>query len=286
MDMSACPDGYKKIYGSDEYFYEIFNKTRSQFPHVKKEYIDIIKFYSDPYLQHIALYLIENYLDVKKHLEKDSTFSKNTACDNLNRWFDERKNIFTFSGKCESKVKHWDIQIEQLWKNMQADDPNHTCIRYTRFTNTADFPYDMKKPICYKSVPEDYICYSPKQVVSATGKTCPKSEQIIVPAKCPTDDKSYVSSQVQTQAASDSFHSTLPTVGLSVGSTLFGTGFLLFFLYKFTPLVSWLYNRRINNTRYPQYFMEDESFESYEGSSENAYTHSNNERNYIHYHSS
>ncbi|SBS90755.1 PIR protein [Plasmodium ovale] len=282
-----CPKKFNDIHACPEYFYEMFNKTRSVFNNVKNKYLEQIKSYSDPFLQHVALYLIENYEESKNFIAKNSSFKDNTACDNLNRWFDERKNLFTSSGKCASKISSWNIQIEQLWKDMQLDYPDHTCTRYKRFTNTAVFPGDLNNPICYWSVPENYKCPSPKSTaVSPVEKTCPKCEPIIIPAKCPTIDSPYTSSQVQTQTACDSSHSTLPTIGLSVSSTLLGTAVFLFFLYKFTPLISWLYNRRINNRRDIQYFMEDESFESYERSVDNAYAQSNKGRNYIHYHSS
>ncbi|SBS93208.1 PIR protein [Plasmodium ovale] len=287
MDISACPADYKKIKGSPEYFYEIFNKTRSDFSNVKQQYIDIIKSYSDPYLQHVALYLIENYLEVKHHLVKDSRYSKNVACNNLNRWFDERKNLFTFSEKCKTKNIHWEIQIEDLWKRIQEEDPEHTCQRYKVFTNTANFPDDLKNPICYKSVPENCECSSPKpDVVSTVENSCPKCEKSIMPANCPTFDTSFIPSQAQIQERSESCSSALPTMAISLGSILMGTVVILFCLYKFTPLISWLYNRKINNRRNTQYFMKDESFGSYERYPENAYAQLNNERNYLLYHSS
>ncbi|SBS91858.1 PIR Superfamily Protein [Plasmodium ovale curtisi] len=286
MDISACPAGYKKIYGSAEYFYEIFNKTRSDFSNVNQKYIDIIKSYSDPYLQHVALYLIENYLEVKHHLVKDSRFNQNVACENLNRWFDERKNLFTFSEKCKTKTRHWEIQIEGLWEEIQKEYPEHTCKRFKVFTNTASFPDELKNPICYRSVPEDYECSSPKRaVVSTVENSCPKCAETIIPANCPTFDTSFISSQVQIQERSESCPSALPTMAFSLGSTFIGTVVILFCLYKFTPLVSWLYNRKINNRRHTHYFMEEESFDSYGRSPENTYAHSNNERNYLLYHS-
>ncbi|SBS93099.1 PIR Superfamily Protein [Plasmodium ovale curtisi] len=262
-----------------------FNTPLSLFTNIEKisTYIEKVKKIEDPILQYISLYLGEFFETAKN----DFTGKKNNdnACWSLNRWLDQMKNIYTSAKFCKTNESIWDKYIEGdngLWNLLKNRDSTTKLCNRT-FTTTVTFPTYIASPECHKHVPQEYICYSPEE------KPCPQQDIIreetpFLASHPPPQQQCTIehvpSLEAQVSCDVNFVDSKIFVIGFSVFSTISGVSLILFILYKFTPLVSWLYNRRMKNRKL-QYFREEELYES--SMYENNYAYSNNRRNYLHY---
>ncbi|SBT58172.1 PIR Superfamily Protein [Plasmodium ovale wallikeri] len=262
-----------------------FNSPRSLFTNIEKinTYIEQVKKIEDPILQHISLYLGE-FFEIAKNDFTGKKYNDN-ACWSLNRWLDQMRNIYTSTKFCKTNEGIWDKYIEGengFWSLLQnRDNTANLCDRFV--TTTVTFPTNLVSPACHKHVPQEYICYSPEE------KPCPQQDIIREETpflashtspqqQCTVEHAPSVEAQISCDA--NFVDSKIFVIGFSVFSTFFGVFLILFILYKFTPLVSWLYNRRMKNRKL-QHFREEELYES--SMYENTYEYSNNRINYLRY---
>ncbi|SBT58716.1 PIR Superfamily Protein [Plasmodium ovale wallikeri] len=262
-----------------------FNSPRSLFTNIEKinTYIEQVKKIEDPILQHISLYLGE-FFEIAKNDFTGKKYNDN-ACWSLNRWLDQMRNIYTSTKFCKTNEGIWDKYIEGengFWSLLQNRDKTaNLCDRFV--TTTVTFPTNLVSPACHKHVPQEYICYSPEE------KPCPQQDIIREETpflashtspqqQCTVEHAPSVEAQISCDA--NFVDSKIFVIGFSVFSTFFGVFLILFILYKFTPLVSWLYNRRMKNRKL-QHFREEELYES--SMYENTYEYSNNRINYLRY---
>ncbi|SBT01850.1 PIR Superfamily Protein [Plasmodium ovale curtisi] len=285
-----CDEKYANVGLCIGDFYYLFNHTRTYLTGVPEEYLNKIKYFSDPILRHYALYLYHNYKDAQKYFNKTLSNRENTACDNLNRWIDQRKSFFTHAAKCEENLKLWKRDMDPLWKLVQTLLPGNQCERNEIFSATSEFPKSLIPPVCYKHVPEHFICVNPpreripRPQSSPSHPKQPTEVKAAVPAKCPTLDTSQSISQAVMDFVCEECPSTTPVIAFTTFSTMFGTFILLFFLYKFTPLIPWLYRRRVNGSIPGRHIIE-ETYEEFEQASQSTSANYQNRRNYLHYQS-
>lgn len=182
---------------------------------------------------------MNSYEKYKDHFTTHGRRNDDTACDNFNRWLDQRKSFFTYGKKCKKNLELWNTYIEPLWNDLQKNNNNTKCIRKDIFSATTEFPSELPPPICYKHVPEEHICFNPTEKNPSICDTyCYKCKRNSIPVetpapeRCPSFDTSLIPPQVQNQNTCNDCPSTTSAVILSAGTTLFGTIFLFFFLYK------------------------------------------------------
>ncbi|SBS82473.1 PIR Superfamily Protein [Plasmodium ovale curtisi] len=254
----SVPHDIDKSYG---YYYRQLNYIHNSFSNVNENYLGEVLKIEDPILQLISLDMIEYYIELKR-LAPDCSIG-NPACDALNWWLNQRKYFFSFAENCEKKKQLWEDKIEQLWKKLEADSKYGSWCKRQKYTFTTTFPEEMKSIKCNDIQNENKSSICPEQPCPLCPELdCTNCSKLICPdchkescTPCPpqVECSSNISSETQleriqlpskdslTQFFSDSVSSQ---VILIMGGTLLGVLFILFLLYKFTPLVSWLYSRQ------------------------------------------
>ncbi|SBT51023.1 PIR Superfamily Protein [Plasmodium ovale wallikeri] len=281
-------DQPKKLCPTNSYscYSNYFIQPITVFTHIKNisTYIEKVKQIKDPILHHISLYLGELFEMAKN----DFTGINNhdNACWSLNRWLDQMKNIYTSVKTCKMNERTWNEHIEGesgLWNFLKVRDTKGNLCNRASYTSVT-FPNDLVTPVCHMHVPETYICNSP-EVNPCPEQKMNKEGVSLLSAPPPSQHRCIHEQTVppEAQISSDVYFSDskIFVIGFSIFSTLFAIFFILLILYKFTPLVSWLYNRRMKNKRFQQHFSEEELYEP----PGNTYTNSDYGRNYLHYYS-
>ncbi|VUZ95660.1 PIR protein [Plasmodium vivax] len=286
MDLLACPESSSEKGACIEYYFELYNDVRVEFSNKTLEYVNTIKNYTHPFLKLVSLYLVENYYRAKEYFNTNGDNIHNVACHNLNRWLDQRKNFFTFSEKCNSSVTEWRIQVEELWKTIQHKFGDKHCNRVNKFSNTTVIPPEMLPATCYSSVPEEWLRnFQAQNQKLLNQKNCSNSENSSDKTVIPLLDLSGAVPLVKNSVECEPCPSTIPAVALTGSCTILGTLVLLFFLYKFTPLVSWMYNRRFKKRNRSNHNAEYVSYDTFARFPPNMDANFENRRSYISYHS-
>ncbi|SBT56475.1 PIR Superfamily Protein [Plasmodium ovale wallikeri] len=258
----------------------------------------------DPYLQHISLHLVHRYQEGNSNFSKcNIPDNKTTACLYLNHWSNYMKDLYTYAGKCPKKENLWKRYIDSLWKLLENTYTVRTsktnkawCTVYNYGTyNKTPIPIKLSNKyneivqkscnptILQPSLPacEKYIDGTASHRTPQTDDS-PKSDCL-----CSTESSIAFAQQAQgvsEESIQNSSDSTTFYIALSSGFTLLGTIVILFFLYKFTPLISWLNRKRINKKELGSYINEVEE-EELLGDYENMEVHNQNIRNKIFYNS-
>ncbi|CAI7720299.1 PIR protein [Plasmodium vivax] len=286
MAVLTCPQSSYEKEACIEYYFELYNDVRVKFSNETLAYVDKIKYFPDPFLKLVSLYLVENYHRAKEYFSTNGDNINNVACHNLNRWLDQRKNFFTFSENCNKSITAWRIHIEELWKTIQKDFGTKQCSRVNKFSNTTDIPPEMLPATCYKGVPEDWECTSKEQYQKLLNKkNCSSSETSSDKTRISLLDVTDAVPQVPKSIDCEPCPSTIPAVVLTGSCTIWRTLVLLFFLYKFTPLVSWMYNRRFKKRKRSHHNTEYVSYDTFARVPPNMDANFENRRSYISYHS-
>ncbi|KMZ77270.1 hypothetical protein PVIIG_06254 [Plasmodium vivax India VII] len=155
-------------------FYYDFSDVKSEFSSVDDNYLDVIKTMEDPILQHISLYLVNNYKNAKSYFCKSSKPSDDIACSNLNRWLDQKKNIYTSATNCTKNSEAWTKHIVPLWNLLDQNNNGTKCIRKEIFSKNSNFPEKLKPYTCHKHVPQNYTYTDPKAISLTTEDPCSK----------------------------------------------------------------------------------------------------------------
>ncbi|CAG9484369.1 unnamed protein product [Plasmodium vivax] len=235
-----CPTRNSK-YTKNEFYIECAQNTfetfHKKFDRVEGEYLDYIKNINDPILRHIFLYFIQYYIDGYYYFKDSDQGFRDTACSYLRYWLQEKKDLFTYGERCQTKKGLWEEKIKILLDTLKK---NHTltktienkpwCDHFT-LSLTSEYPGTLPSPKCEERFSqESSITYPPPQPVK-TECECAKIEDSVIPLQ-----------PVQPQE-------TDPTKNLAVtsGFTAVGTLGTLFFLYRFTPMMSWFRRPGMNN---------------------------------------
>ncbi|SBT73832.1 PIR protein [Plasmodium ovale] len=268
------PSDPGKSYG---YYFRQLGEIRSSFINITTNYLNKVMSIEDPILQLISLDMIEYYMELKKNAP--DCHKDNPACVALNWWLNQRKYFFSFAEKCEKKKKQWEDTIEPLWNELQADSKYESWCKRKIYTFNTTFPTEMTSIKCNGIQNENQSSICPEQQCpSCPEKQCPSCPEQQCPScpelnctkcselQCPDYHKesctpcrpqvecsNNISSETHLERielpSKDSFSqffsdSISSQVIPMMGGTLLGVLFILFLLYKFTPLVSWLYSRQ------------------------------------------
>ncbi|SBT33192.1 PIR Superfamily Protein [Plasmodium ovale wallikeri] len=287
---TKCPSCHKEHISTDSY-----RKELNEIPnisHINEIYLEKIKNITDPILLYHSLSLIKHYEYGSKQFSK-CTYKNNvhTACQHLNYWLGQRKHIYTCGRKCVTREKFWKEQIQPLYELLHSNNKNegeHWCnINPHIFHYT--FPENITLPdICQKSVSTVKINSFPKEYNSPTCE-CNNCDNLTLPSTscdCTNRYDRISASPEKAEYCENSRPCPMELyTGLSVFLTLCGCFFILFLLCKFTPLISWLYGRRIKEKRLMYHIDDDETDEFLAGRSHNTDAHYGYRQNEIFYQS-
>ncbi|SBT58132.1 PIR Superfamily Protein [Plasmodium ovale wallikeri] len=296
MSTQQCPENYTIINTCYAYFLHYFNAVRSDFKKVTSPYLEIIKEISDPILQHISLYLVDNYLYAQPYFNNNERPLRNEACKNLNRWLDQRKSLFTYVGKCKSNVDLWDTYIEPLWAELKNNNKEKMCERHPVHHDTTTIPSEVLLSSCNKHVPDNYNCTEHSKITSRECENPPSERKnisipwaTVLPAKSfsPTvpsfGETTAIAPQIQSERECEVCPSVTNYIIISVGFTFLFTIFFLFFLFKFTSFLSCFHNRRMKDKMIMQDIVDEHTYEVVGRNSQNTEANFDNRRNYLLY---
>ncbi|SBS82511.1 PIR protein [Plasmodium ovale] len=281
------------------YWTDFFNQIEVNFSN-SNNYVEEISKYEDPILKHIALYVVENYKAGEKYFRNGDKEDK--ACYTLNRWLDQKRNFFTSGKKCKNNADLWDKTIEELWTRLYTENNKKLCLRKSNTTN--GYPHILGEPNCYKHIPENDNYFDPKETPSSicqnhvVPSTCTCPAQVICPAQVTSSEKDMCPEPAicncDTAPSMHESHTSLECnytgskeldMITSSSFTFFGTCILFFILSKFTPLISWLYSRKIKGKMGSHYTGEEDTYDILGSYSGNYNSHGEEGRNNILYYS-
>ncbi|SBT57173.1 PIR Superfamily Protein [Plasmodium ovale wallikeri] len=264
--------------GSYGYYCREFSEILKDYNSFNNSYFEKIITIKDPILLHISLRLVVNYI-----IGKDKApicRGSNPSCEALNRWLDKEKYLFTFAEKYIKNKTLWDDEIEKLWKELENDEQYEKwCIRKPYIFST-EFPEEINNIISRDTEFEDTSTNCPKlECPSCSNKiTCMnQNNQESSYDHSPIFHKDYYTCYFTSNKQSDLI--------LLVLCTIAGTFGILFLLYKFTPIISWLYRRKLKTENIQSYIREENTDEILGNFTENIETFSANRRNNMLYHS-
>ncbi|SCO71512.1 hypothetical protein PVC01_050037800 [Plasmodium vivax] len=217
---------------------KIFESFRPNFNRVKNEHLNYIKGINDPILRHIFIYFIQYYIDGFNYFKKSQKSHRSEACKYLNRWLQDKKDLFTHGEKCETKIELWETEIGNLWNMLNKteytilDDKKPTlwCEQISLNQKTT-YPVELTSLKCEESISRE------------SSSSVPPPQSVEAKCVCPQ------TVDLETLAQPDHIPETDRTKNLAVtsGFTAAGTLGTLFFLYRFTPMASWFRRTGMNN---------------------------------------
>ncbi|SBT84437.1 PIR protein [Plasmodium ovale] len=296
--------GCKKTHYTPQNYALNFNIIPLNFEITDKALIDHIIKIDDPYLQHISLHLVHLYQEGNTNFSNCTiSDNKRTACSYLNHWSNYMKDLYTYTGKCAKKENLWKNHIDTLWKLLEKIHTVRTttsnkvwCTEYKYDTyNKTPIPKylsikynEIVQKYCNPTIPQPSVPICEKYIdVPESPRTPQKDDSPKSDCLCSTESSITYAQQAQCvseECIQNCSDSTTFYIALSSGFTLLGTFVILFILYKFTPLISWLNRKRINRKELGSYINEVEEGEIL-GDYEHMDVQNQNIRNKIFYHS-
>ncbi|SBT00427.1 PIR Superfamily Protein [Plasmodium ovale curtisi] len=296
----TCPCNGNNSHDTPDKYALNFNVIPKSFNIKKQDIINHIKKIDDPLLLQVSLYLTHHYQ------QGDANFAKcpiqnnrTTACQHLNKWLWHIKNIFTCSEKCTKKKELWKNHIDTLWDLLK--------INFTDTNNSSNTPwckrYDdniyIKTPVpeSMQSAFEQNANNYCNSINTQSTLTCENNTslsttpvQVIAPSDCnsicsaESSERLFQQENPPTEIPNLNCSSDIKFyIALSSLFTFLGTLSILFLLYKFTPLKSWIIRISKSKNGIDRYINEetDEFLNTYENSD----MPTKNRRNYLFYHS-
>ncbi|KMZ96492.1 hypothetical protein PVNG_05845 [Plasmodium vivax North Korean] len=201
-------------------FKYIYLETRN-LDNIGTSYINKIKNIEDPILRHIFIYFVRYYIDGYNYFKGSKQNYRHDACQYLNRWLAERKDLFTYGEMCQTKMKLWEKEIENLWGMLKNEYtiPNKNGKAWCEESSIklkTTYPSELTSPKCDETIsPEPKSAELSSPLVSAE---CECSKTIDPAIPLPQDQPQEM----------DRTKNLAVTSGFTAAGTL-GT---LFFLYR------------------------------------------------------
>ncbi|SCO65753.1 VIR protein [Plasmodium vivax] len=216
---------------------KIFIPILSNFNHVKGQYLNHINEIKDPILRHISIYFVQYYIDGYHYYRESGLTHRNAACQYLKQWLQEKKDLFTYGERCNTKKELWESKFESLWNIIKNDNTiskkneNNPWCTKTTLSGTTTYPDALTSPNCEERISqESSSTYVPPLTVT---EKC----------ECLQNADHEIPSQAVQPPETDRTKNLVVTSGF----TAFGTLGTLLVLYKFTPMSSWFRRRGMNN---------------------------------------
>ncbi|SBT30680.1 PIR Superfamily Protein [Plasmodium ovale wallikeri] len=247
-------------------------------------YVGHIQGIDDPFLRHISLYVVQNYLKIHgKYSYGNSSVYRSEVCQQYNRWLGKWRHLFTYGGNCKRNENLWDIHIKPLYNLLESSSSNNYNVRCTIK------PHVFQNNLLDKIAPPDKCNVTVVEDTQLTSyilpSSCPNSDTHYEKPKslcdCSTCDNAVTEKYVDTESPCSKPYD----IAISTGFTLTGTTIILFLLYKFTPLVSWLHNQRSKNKKGRQHYFDESADDLLEIYPDIKNSHTEKRRNDIFYHS-
>ncbi|GAB70040.1 hypothetical protein PCYB_007890 [Plasmodium cynomolgi strain B] len=100
----------------------VFKTYPREFNNIKEEILNHINKINDPILKYISFYFVQYYIDGYKYYEKSKHLHTDAACQYLKHWLEEKKDLFTYGGKCTKNLTLWESNIEKLWDMLEVEE--------------------------------------------------------------------------------------------------------------------------------------------------------------------
>ncbi|CAI7724072.1 hypothetical protein PVPAM_000020000 [Plasmodium vivax] len=180
----------EKDKNDNEFYLECAHRTfetfHQNFDRVKDEYLDYIKKINDAILRHISLYFVQYYIDGYHYYHNSELVEINGACQYLNRWLEERKDLFTYGEQCPTKKESWDNAINALWDMLKKDYPTSKkdgkpwCDKST-IKLTTKYPLELTSLKCDETISPETKSEELSLQSFDTNCKCPPSEVPVIP---------------------------------------------------------------------------------------------------------
>ncbi|SBT53220.1 PIR Superfamily Protein [Plasmodium ovale wallikeri] len=299
----TCPCSGDNSHETPDKYALNFSIIPNNFYITNENIINHIKTIDDPLLQQISLYLTYYYQKGHDNFSKCPTRNnRSTACQYLNQWSWHIENIFTCSEKCTKRNKLWKAYIDTLWDLLitnftKKNNGSYTpwCNRFintdynkTPIPNNLETTFDINVNKYNKALsahPSSTMCEKPSD-----SSTLPVTSHVNFPSigkcTCPEESPKFSAQQSQPSAEISNLNCSSDIkfyIALSSLFTFLGTISILFLLYKFTPLKSWIIRSSKSKNGIDRYINEetDEFLNTYENSD----MPTKNRRNHLFYHS-
>ncbi|CAI7719053.1 hypothetical protein, conserved [Plasmodium vivax] len=230
----------------------IYGSFHHQYPLQENSKLSYINDTKDAVLRNVALALTE-YYEIGGNLFYNSYKGDEHLCENLNKWLNEQKLLYTSGGMCEKnndlwndyiETKVWDILKEKnIMEIIEDKDPKyhkHWCKR-SKYEDEIEFHSYWIPDTCKKEQNKKCVCSCDnKEVSKENGCQHPPCDPLVA-----TRDYSTVGSREGPGPASlevqpESPPSSRSGIAPSMGYILFAVTIFCIILCKFTPLRSLL----------------------------------------------
>ncbi|SBT03030.1 PIR Superfamily Protein [Plasmodium ovale curtisi] len=301
--ISTCGCNGDNSHETPEKYALNFGIIPTNFNITNESIINHIKTIGDPLLQQVSLYLTYHYRRGYANFSKCPIWdNRNTACRYLNQWSWHLKNIFTCSEKCTKKNELWSTYIDKLWDLLKTNFTDENNARNTPWCHRFINPSYNKTPIPEKLVtifdnnvnkysnsvsthPSSTMCEKPSD-----SSTLSVQSQVLFPSidkcTCPEESSKILAQQSQPSPEISNFNCSSDIkfyIALSSLFTFLGTISIIFLLYKFTPLISWIIRRSKSKNGIDRYINEETN--EFLNTYENSDIPTKNRRNHLFYHS-
>ncbi|GAB70049.1 hypothetical protein PCYB_007980, partial [Plasmodium cynomolgi strain B] len=182
----------------------IFKPILSDFNQIKDDYLNYINKINDPILKYISLYFVKYYIDGYKYYHKSNKVHRDGACGYLRKWLQEKKDLYTFGGKCNINLRLWINHIGTLWYMFEGDKDYlflegnvlKTWCKYYNMYDLTRFPSEVNLTNCDKIISHE----SGSQFTPLTSydKECDCSEYYI-------PERSYITDNTQEKDTTKKF---------------------------------------------------------------------------------
>ncbi|GAB69604.1 CYIR protein, partial [Plasmodium cynomolgi strain B] len=221
-----CPHLNKENSKKNEFYIkcgtEIFKPFLPNFYSVKNEYLNYIKEINDPILRHISIYFVQYYIDGYHYYGESHHTYRSEACKYLNRWLQEKKDLFTYGEQCQTKMNLWESKFKNLWDMLKneytipnTNEKKPWCDKIN-LSLTTKYPHELTSLNCVESISQE------------SSSSDPRPQQVITDCEC---TETVVPISLAQQNHVPEMDRTKNIVATS-GFTAFGTIGTLLLLYK------------------------------------------------------
>ncbi|GAB70006.1 hypothetical protein PCYB_007550, partial [Plasmodium cynomolgi strain B] len=146
----------------------------------------------NPILKYISYYFVQYYIYGYNYYKDSLQHHRNGACSYLNHWLEEKKDLFTYGGKCTENLRLWERNIESLWEMLDVQEYHiikdkfevkSWCKQIPRLSKLTNFPKEVNFSNCEERISGELYRVVPHDETITTECKCseyelPKTSQI------------------------------------------------------------------------------------------------------------
>ncbi|KMZ83166.1 hypothetical protein PVBG_06343 [Plasmodium vivax Brazil I] len=152
-----------------------------------KNYLNHINEINDPILKHISIYFVQHYINGYRYYHESGSNHRNTACQYLKHWLQEKKDLFTYGETCQTKIDLWDKVIGNLWNVLKNQytvqdfyGKNPWC-KKTPLSEKTEYPRELPPFNCEESLAQEPSSADPSSKSVPTECNCQNVDPVLTP---------------------------------------------------------------------------------------------------------